>query len=384
MLTTHTGSLPRPNHLLGLLRDREEGRGDAEPALHERTRSAVFDVVRRQREAGLSVINDGEQGRADYTIYVKDRLTGFAGESMPWPNPDAEEFPEWSEMARQFAPPFQKRPACSGPVAWKDWPAVERDIRNLRDAVDAGTRAEEVFMTSPSPGQIGRFLQNRYYPDDATYLYTLADVMKREYQAIVQAGFILQADCPDLALGRHTQFAHLTLEEFRKVAEMHVDVLNYAVADIAPERMRMHICWASTGGPHHRDVPLRDIVDVVIKGRPAGLVVAGANPRHEHEWKVWRESPAACRQGPHCRRDRLHVQLHRASGAGGRTDRPVCHGGRPGEPHRRRGLRIRNLRRQGPGRYQHRLAQAPLARGGSTPRFGGTLVRRRARRVGSR
>jgi 5-methyltetrahydropteroyltriglutamate--homocysteine methyltransferase len=291
MLTTHTGSLPRPNHLLGLLRDREEGRGDAEPALHERTRSAVFDVVRRQREAGLSVINDGEQGRADYTIYVKDRLTGFDGESLPWPNADAEEFPEWTEMARQFAPPFQKRPACTGPVAWKDWPAVERDIRNLRDAVDAGARAEEVFMTSPSPGQIGRFLQNRYYPDDATYLYTLADVMKREYQAIVQAGFILQVDCPDLALGRHTQFAHLTLEEFRKVAEMHVDVLNYAVADIAPDRMRMHICWASTGGPHHRDVPLRDIVDVVIKGRPAGLVVAGANPRHEHEWKVWREVP---------------------------------------------------------------------------------------------
>jgi 5-methyltetrahydropteroyltriglutamate--homocysteine methyltransferase len=291
MLTTHTGSLPRPNQLLGLLRDREEGRGDAEPALHERTRSAVFDVVRRQREAGLSVINDGEQGRADYTIYVKDRLTGFDGESLPWPNADAEEFPEWTEMARQFAPPFQKRPACTGPVAWKDWPALERDIRNLRDAVDAGARAEEVFMTSPSPGQIGRFLQNRYYPDDATYLYTLADVMKREYQAIVQAGFILQVDCPDLALGRHTQFAHLTLEEFRKVAEMHVDVLNYAVADIAPDRMRMHICWASTGGPHHRDVPLRDIVDVVIKGRPAGLVVAGANPRHEHEWKVWREVP---------------------------------------------------------------------------------------------
>jgi 5-methyltetrahydropteroyltriglutamate--homocysteine methyltransferase len=289
ILTTHTGSLPRPGDLLDLLRAREEGRRDAESALHDRTRSAVFDVVRKQREAGLSVINDGEQGRADYTIYVKDRLTGFAGESMPWPNPDAEEFPEWTEMARQFAPPFQKRPACSGPVAWKDWPAVERDIQNLRDAGGAGAQADEVFMTSPSPGQIGRFLQNRYYPDDETYLYTLADVMKREYQAIVQAGFILQLDCPDLALGRHTQFAHLSLAEFRKVAEMHVDVLNYAVADIAPDRMRMHICWASTGGPHHRDVPLKDVVDVVIKGRPAGLVVAGANPRHEHEWRVWQD-----------------------------------------------------------------------------------------------
>jgi 5-methyltetrahydropteroyltriglutamate--homocysteine methyltransferase len=289
MLTTHTGSLPRPKDLLALLQEREEGRLRGEAALHDRTRSAVLDIVRKQAETGLSVINDGEQGRADYTIYVKDRLTGFSGESTPWPNTDAEEFPEWAEMARQFAPPFQKRPACTGPIEWKDWPAVERDIRNLKDAT-AG-RSEEVFMTSPSPGQIGRFLQNRYYPSDEKYLYTLADVMKREYQAIVQAGFVLQVDCPDLALGRHTQFAHLSLEQFRDVAKMHIDVLNHAVADIPPDRMRMHICWASTGGPHHRDLPLKDIADVVVKGRPGALVVAGANPRHEHEWKVWRDVP---------------------------------------------------------------------------------------------
>ena len=288
ILTTHTGSLPRPRDLLGFLRDREEGRPIAEATLRERTRSAVLDVVKKQRETGLSAVNDGEQGRADYTIYVKDRLTGFAGESSSWPNPDAEEFPEWTEMARQFAPPFQKRPACVGPVEWKDWPAVERDIQNLKDAAAAGG-AEEVFMTSPSPGQIGRFLQNRYYPSDEKYLYTLADVMKREYQAIVDAGFVLQLDCPDLALGRHTQFSHLSLREFRDIAAMHVEVLNYAVADIPPEQMRIHVCWASTGGPHHRDLPLRDIADVVIKARPAGLVIAGANPRHEHEWKVWKD-----------------------------------------------------------------------------------------------
>ena len=288
ILTTHTGSLPRPRDLLGFLRDREEGRPIAEATLRERTRSAVLDVVKKQRETGLSAVNDGEQGRADYTIYVKDRLTGFAGESSSWPNPDAEEFPEWTEMARQFAPPFQKRPACVGPVEWKDWPAVERDIQNLKDAAAAGG-AEEVFMTSPSPGQIGRFLQNRYYPSDEKYLYTLADVMKREYKAIVDAGFILQLDCPDLALGRHTQFSHLSLREFRDIAAMHVEVLNYAVADIPPDQMRIHVCWASTGGPHHRDLPLRDIADVVIKARPAGLVIAGANPRHEHEWKVWKD-----------------------------------------------------------------------------------------------
>jgi 5-methyltetrahydropteroyltriglutamate--homocysteine methyltransferase len=287
ILTTHTGSLPRARDLVAMLRDREEGRAGDEAAFHARVRSAVFDVVRKQAETALSVVNDGEQGRPDYTVYVKDRLTGFQGESAPLPSRDAEEFPEWAEMARQFAPPFQKRPACTGPIEWKDWPAVERDIQNLKDAT-AGAAAADVFMTSPSPGQIGRFLPNRYYPGDEAYLYRLADVMKREYRAIVQAGFTLQVDCPDLALGRHTQFAHLTIEEFRKVAAMHVEVLNYAVADLPSDRMRMHICWASTGGPHHHDVPLADIVDVVIKGRPDGLMFPGANPRHAHEWKVWK------------------------------------------------------------------------------------------------
>jgi len=288
ILTTHTGSLPRPADLVAMLRDREEGRPPAAPALAARVRAAVLDTVRKQADTALSVVNDGEQGRVDYTVYVKDRLTGFDGESAPLPGIDADEFPEWTEMARQFAPPFQRRPACTGPVTWKDWPAVEQDIRTLADAT-AGGPAEEAFMTSPSPGQIGRFLQNRYYPDDETYLYTVAEVMRREYRAIVDAGFVLQVDCPDLALGRHTQFAHLTLAEFRTVAEMHVEVLNHAVADIPADRMRMHICWASTGGPHHGDVPLADIVDIVVKGRPHGLMFPGANPRHGHEWKVWKD-----------------------------------------------------------------------------------------------
>jgi 5-methyltetrahydropteroyltriglutamate--homocysteine methyltransferase len=285
ILTTHTGSLPRPPDLVAMLRDREEGRAIPAAALDARVRAAVFDVVNRQRQAGLTIVNDGEQGRVDYTVYVKDRLTGFDGESAPLPGIDADEFPEWTEMARQFAPPFQRRPACTGPIEWKDWPAVEQDLRNLAEASGG---AGEVFMTSPSPGQIGRFLQNRYYPSDEAYLQRVAEVMRREYEAIVRAGFLLQLDCPDLALGRHTQFAHLTLAEFRKVAEMHVEVLNHAVAGIPPDRMRMHICWASTGGPHHRDVPLADIVDIVVKGRPQALMFPGANPRHGHGWKVWK------------------------------------------------------------------------------------------------
>ena len=289
ILTTHTGSLPRPRDLLGLLQEKEEGRLRDHAALEICVRTAVAEVVKKQAECGLAVINDGEQGRVDYTIYVKDRLTGFGAESPPFPpSSEAQEFPEWSEMAKQFASPFQSRPACTGPIDWKDWQAVEKDIENLR-AATAGTGAEDVFMTSPSPGQIGRFLQNQYYSSDEEYLYRLAEVMKREYRAIVDAGLILQLDCPDLALGRHGQFAHLTLKEFRRVAEMHVEVLNYATADIHPDRMRMHVCWASTGGPHLSDVPLKDIVDIVVKGRPSGLALPGANPRHGHEWKVWEE-----------------------------------------------------------------------------------------------
>ncbi len=144
-------------------------------------------------------------------------------------------------------------------------------------------------MTSPSPGQIGRFLHNRHYRDDETYLYALADVMARQYEAIVAAGFVLQLDCPDLALSRHSVFAHLSLEAFRKVIAMHVEVLNHAVRRLPPDRLRMHICWGSTVGPHHTDVPLRDIADVVLRARPVALSFPAANPRHEHEWKIWRD-----------------------------------------------------------------------------------------------
>jgi 5-methyltetrahydropteroyltriglutamate--homocysteine methyltransferase len=165
---------------------------------------------------------------------------------------------------------------------------VEADIDNLKTAM-ANVPAEECFMTSPSPGQIARFLQNRYYADDEAYLYALADVMQAQYRAIVDAGFVLQLDCPDLALSRHTIFAHLSLDGFRNEIAMHVEALNYAVRDLPPERMRMHICWGSTMGPHHTDVPLKDIVDVVLKGRPAGLSFPGANPRHAHEWGIWKE-----------------------------------------------------------------------------------------------
>jgi 5-methyltetrahydropteroyltriglutamate--homocysteine methyltransferase len=288
ILTTHTGSLPRPPRVVELLLAEQNSPGAKAAELAGAVREAVAEAARKQVACGLDVINDGEQGRTDYTTHVKDRLAGFDGPSSPPLGTGEPDFPELSAMLAYFASPFQHRPACSGPVAWKDFAAVEADIARSRSAT-AAAGAKEAFMTSPSPGQIARYLKNQHYPSDEAYLYALADVMAREYRAIVDAGFVLQLDCPDLALSRHMVFAHLSLAEFRKVITTHVAALNHAVRDIPPERMRMHICWASTQGPHHKDVPLKDIVDIVLMGRPQAVSFPGANPRHGHEWKVWRD-----------------------------------------------------------------------------------------------
>ena len=283
--TTHTGSLPRPDDLLSLLEQQDDGRLADRAAFEARVRAAVDEIVQRQRAIGIDIVNDGEQGKIDYSTYIKDRLTGFEGEpAAPPVGADMKEFPEFA--ARRPLGASRKRPTCSGPVAWKDWNAVEREIQTLKQAT-AG--AGEVFMTAVSPGQAARFLLNRYYPTHEAYVAALADVLKREYAAIVNAGFVLQIDCPDLASGRNNQFQDLTLEQFRRVAANHIEALNHAVAGLPPERMRLHVCWGNYEGPHHRDVPLRDIIDILLKARPAGLSVEGANPRHAHEWAVFEE-----------------------------------------------------------------------------------------------
>ena len=288
ILTTHTGSLPRPPALVQLLLEDQDKPGSNKVALEAAVRSAVAAVVKKQIECGLDVINDGEQGRTDYTVHVKDRLAGFDGPSAPPRGTGDDEFPELAALLKQFASPFQHRPACSGAIAWKDWPAVEADITRATLATD-GVGAQEVFITSPSPGQIARYLKNAYYPDDEAYLNALADTMKREYRAIVAAGFVLQLDCPDLAMSRHTVYPGLSLDDYRKVIAANVAALNRAVADVPAERMRMHVCWGSTIDPHHNDIPLRDIIDIVLAAKPQAVSFPGANPRHGHEWKVWRD-----------------------------------------------------------------------------------------------
>ncbi|HEX4407163.1 MAG TPA: cobalamin-independent methionine synthase II family protein [Xanthobacteraceae bacterium] len=288
ILTTHTGSLPRTAKVVELLLAEQETPGTRKAELAVAVREAIAHVVQKQSDCGIDIINDGEQGRTDYTVHVLDRLSGFAGESTPPLGTGDEEFPELAQLLTQFASPFQHRPSCTGDVAWKDWPAALADIEMSKEAMK-GAHATELFMTSPSPGQIARYLKNKHYKNEEDYVYALADVMKREYKAIVDAGFILQLDCPDLAMLRHTVYLNKSLVDFRKIIAVNVAALNHAVADIPADRMRMHVCWGSTVAPHHTDVPLIDIVDIVLTAKPMAVSFPAANARHEHEWKIWRD-----------------------------------------------------------------------------------------------
>jgi 5-methyltetrahydropteroyltriglutamate--homocysteine methyltransferase len=286
LLTTHTGSLPRPPDLTAMLEALDTGRAIDPAALEARVRRAVGDVVRRQVDAGVDVVNDGEQSKVGYSTYVRHRLTGFEGPSDVRVRADWADFPE--AAARLGRSSAVARPSCNGPIEWKDRLAVQKDVANLRLALAAAPPVG-AFMTAASPGVIAHFLPNHHYPSRETYLARLVDVMKEEYDAIHRAGFVLQVDCPDLAMGRHLAFPDLSNADFVKIAEANVEALNHALRDIPPDRLRLHLCWGNYEGPHHRDIPLREILGVVLKARPHALSFEGANPRHEHEWAVFRD-----------------------------------------------------------------------------------------------
>ena len=289
ILTTHTGSLPRAAALLPHLRARNKGQSTDDREFQAAVTAAVAEVVRRQVEVGIDVVSDGEQGKPDYSTYIKDRLTGFEGAPVSLgPTRDQLHFPDYAAALPGLKGGRPSGPACTGPVAWKDFPAVERDIRNLKAAV-AETSASETFMSAVSPCQAARFMPNRYYGSNDEYLGTLAKALSTEYEAIVAAGFVLQLDCPDLASGWNNQYRDLSLSEFRSAIAMHIEVLNEAVKTIPADRMRIHLCWGNYEGPHNHDIPLRDIIEPVFKAKPAGLSFEGANPRHAHEWKTFRE-----------------------------------------------------------------------------------------------
>src|SRR5213594_1392244 len=286
ILTTHTGSLPRANDLTTLLEALDAGTVPEQAAFDARVHRAVADIVRQQVEAGVDVVNDGEQGKVGYSTYVRHRLTGFGGQAAVPTRADWADFPEAAAKSERRSTIM--RPSCNGPIEWKDRTAVQKDVANLTAAISAA-KPTEAFMTAASPGVIAHFLKNEHYPSREAYLARLVDVMKDEYDAIHRAGFILQVDCPDLAMGRHLAFPDLSNAEFLKIAAANVEALNHALRDIPPDRLRLHLCWGNYEGPHHRDIPLREILPVALKARPQALSFEGANPRHEHEWVVFRE-----------------------------------------------------------------------------------------------
>ena len=292
-LTTHTGSLARPEDLAKAIWAKEQGVALDKAALAARIKTAVAEVVKKQVEAGVDLVSDGELSKPSYSTYVKERLSGFGGtaDSMPMRLKDVAEFPGL-ERRRLAAggPQNHKRPACDAPITLADRSGLDADIANLTEACKAaGIPASRAFMSSASPGVVTEFFANQHYKTHEEYLAAIAEAMRTEYEAIANAGFTLQLDCPELAMGRHIAFGHLDLPEFRKVAALHVEVLNHATRNIAPEKMRMHLCWGNYEGPHHHDVELKDIVDIVLKARPAGISMEAANPRHAHEWKLWEE-----------------------------------------------------------------------------------------------
>jgi 5-methyltetrahydropteroyltriglutamate--homocysteine methyltransferase len=290
ILTTHVGSLPRGSAVLELLYKKENGEPYDAAAFDAAVAAAVDDVVAKQVEVGIDVVSDGETSKVGYATYIKDRLSGFAGHYPRPPHLDLAPYPEFREaMTRMIGKQSFKRAGCVGPVELVDRRAMQKDVANLRAALDRHP-AHGAFMNAASPGVISAFQSNRYYSTHEAYVDAIAAAMKPEYDAIAAAGFVLQLDCPDLAMAKHTGFQELDEKEFLRRAAYQVEALNHAVRDIPADAMRMHICWGNYEGPHDHDIALEKILAIVLKAKPAGILFEAANPRHRHEWVVWRDA----------------------------------------------------------------------------------------------
>jgi 5-methyltetrahydropteroyltriglutamate--homocysteine methyltransferase len=285
ILTTHAGSLPRPPEILELV----EGRDQREVQFDQRFADAVGSVVRRQVEIGIDVPTDGEMGRVGFSAYATERLTGFDGERRPMTGQvERSMFPEF--YAEAMGPGAGIAwPACNGPITWRGPEFIRRDIATLQGAL-AGSEPTEVFMPAVSPGQIWLNFQNDYYPSDEEYVLAAADALRNEYREIVEAGFVLQLDDPGLAMGwNRGEFANRSYDDYRKVVAQHIDALNHALEGLPRDRVRLHVCWGNGEWPHVRDVPLSEIVDELLRVNAQGIYVEGANPRHGHEWTVFKD-----------------------------------------------------------------------------------------------
>ncbi len=293
ILTTHVGSLPRDQAVVDLLARKEGGAAYDAGQFDSVMAAAVRDIVARQRASGVDLVSDGEQSKPSYATYIKDRLTGFSGHSKAMRGADLDEFPQFLArlMSRRSASIRLSRPCCTGPIALKDRAPLIADLARFRAALDAAG-LEQGFMNAASPGVIAVFQPDEYYRSPERYLGALSDAMQDEYRSIVEAGFILQIDCPDLAMGRHISFKHLSDEDFLRQAEVQVEALNAALDGLPAERMRLHLCWGNYEGPHHRDIALDRLFSIVMKAAPQALLFEAANPRHAHEWRVFSERRA--------------------------------------------------------------------------------------------
>lgn len=290
ILTTHVGSLPRTGPITELLLKKERKEPLDPQEFDNGVREAIRGVVKKQIDMGIDVISDGEMSKIGYATYIKDRLSGFGGENTVKPHLDMKDHPELRKRMVAFTGPQSfKRLCCIGPVKLVDRDAARKDIENFRAAL-ADFQPTEAFLNAASPGVVSSFQPNQFYPTHTAYLEALADAMQEEYEAIVNAGFLLQVDCPDLAMSRHTGFQDLTEEEFLKRAEEQVDVLNHALRNVPADSLRMHICWGNYEGPHDHDIPLEKILNIVLKAKPRAISFEGSNPRHSHEWIVWKDA----------------------------------------------------------------------------------------------
>jgi len=289
ILTTHVGSLPRPQDVVDLLFAQDRGEPVDQALFDSTMKRGVTDAIRKQEESGVDIVSDGETSKISYATYIRHRLTGFEGDSSRPTPQDLDDFPEYRDrlVAAGHSATY-KRPVCKGPIKVKDLSALQKDIDNMKAAL-ATAKVTEGFMNAVSPGTIAVFQPNEYYPSHEAYLGALADAMREEYEMIVKSGLLLQLDCPDLAMGRHTRFKKLTDEEFLRNAEMQVEALNHALANVPADRVRLHVCWGNYEGSHVHDMDCHKIFPIAVKVKPMALLVEGSNPRHEHEYQAWKD-----------------------------------------------------------------------------------------------
>jgi len=289
--TTHVGSLPRGPQLTSLLLARDHGEPYDVEAFDRVVQAAVDEAVRRQITAGVSIVSDGELGKVGYSTYIIERLEGFGGHTDRKPALDLAPLPELrKKLAAIMGDQEFTRASCVAPVKLRTLDPALEDIRRFRTALEREGQGARGFLNAASPGLITAFQPNAYYPSHEAYLADLIVAMRPEYEAIADAGFDLQLDCPDLAMSRHTGYQDASDAEFLKIAEANVEALNAATAHIVPERMRMHVCWGNYEGPHDHDIALEKVLPIILKARPATILFEAANPRHEHEWAVWRDA----------------------------------------------------------------------------------------------